>query len=476
MLNEAILDQRLTALEAARAWSPRVVSRLETLIRTGPDEALLRINPIRFAAERGIAEREAVDLFLHATLVGLFEMDWALLCPVCSDVVANFRSLGAVQQHYHCNLCHCDYEAALDDFVAVSFTVDPAARRIRFHDPDSLSVEDYIFSRFVPEGLSKDGVSWVDVFRSFLRAGTRLRPDDEATLAFDARPGMLLGHDLDSDATFAFQVAGEPTSEPRSVSIVIGPGVCSPHQGAVAPGPVRFDLRNASHRTAAFGILNLPPGFEHSGLKFSPFLSGKQLLLAPTFRDNFRSELIRGGEGLAVRDVTLLFTDLKGSTALYQRIGDLNAYMQVQRHFERLIDVTASHDGVVNKTIGDAVMATFPAPTDAVRAALAMRSAVEELNSGRAQRDFVLKIGVHRGATIAVTSNERLDYFGQAVNIAARVQNVAAGDEICLTEEVRQEPGVEHLLAPYVVRRAEVELKGIDQPSAVYFVGGPSPR
>jgi class 3 adenylate cyclase len=150
--------------------------------------------------------------------------------------------------------------------------------------------------------------------------------------------------------------------------------------------------------------------------------------------------------------------------------------MQVQRHFERLIDVTASHDGVVNKTIGDAVMATFPAPTDAVRAALAMRSAVEELNSGRAQRDFVLKIGVHRGATIAVTSNERLDYFGQTVNIAARVQNVAAGDEICLTEEVRQEPGVEHLLAPYAVRRAEVELKGIDQPSAVYFVGGLSPQ
>jgi class 3 adenylate cyclase len=117
-------------------------------------------------------------------------------------------------------------------------------------------------------------------------------------------------------------------------------------------------------------------------------------------------------------------------------------------------------------------MAGFPTPTDAVRAALAMRAAVEELNGGRAQRDFVLKVGVHRGATIAITSNDRLDYFGQTVNIAARVQNLAGGDEICLTEEVRREPGVEDELATYTVRRAEVELKGVDRPSAVYFVGG----
>jgi hypothetical protein len=378
MLNETNLDQRLTALEAARSWSPRIVSRLETLIRTAPDEALVRINPIRFAAERGLAEREAVDLFLHATLVRLFEMDWALVCPVCSDVVANFRNLGAVERHFHCHLCHCDYEAALDEFIAVTFTVHPGVRRIRFHDPDQLSVEDYTFYRFAPEGMTKDGVAWVDILRVILRAGARLRPGEEASLAFEAAPGILVGSDLDSDATFAFPVSGEPRSEVQTVSIEMRGGVCSPKEGAIAPGLVRFDIRNSTERAAAIGILNIPPGVEHGRLNFKPFLSGKQLLLAPTFLDNFRSELIRAGEGFAVRDVTLLFTDLKGSTALYQRIGDLNAYMLVQRHFERLTDVTASHGGAVNKTIGDAVMAAFPAPRDAVRAALAMRAAVEE--------------------------------------------------------------------------------------------------
>ena len=132
-------------------------------------------------------------------------------------------------------------------------------------------------------------------------------------------------------------------------------------------------------------------------LRFAPFLSGKRLLMTQTFRDFFRSEVIRATEGLAVRDITVLFTDLKGSTALYDRIGDLNAYVQVQRHFEQLVDVTVRHQGAVTKTIGDAVMAAFLTPVDAVRAALEMREAVEHLNRDRPQRDFILKIGRPQG-------------------------------------------------------------------------------
>ena len=158
MIDEAVLEERLTKLEAAKNWSPRVVSRLETLIRSGPDEAVFRINPIRFAAERGIAENEAIDLFLHATLAGLVEMDWLLYCPVCSDVVANFRSLRAVHNHYHCHLCQADYEATLDDYIAVTFTVQPAVRPIRYHDPNSLAAEDYAYYyKGTTEGLTGKG-------------------------------------------------------------------------------------------------------------------------------------------------------------------------------------------------------------------------------------------------------------------------------------------------------------------------------
>jgi class 3 adenylate cyclase len=208
--------------------------------------------------------------------------------------------------------------------------------------------------------------------------------------------------------------------------------------------------------------------FQRPRIRFAPSLSGKRLLMTQTFRDFFRSEVIAATEGISVRDVTFVFTDLKGSTALYERIGDLNAYIQVQRHFQYLLDVTVRHNGAVTKTIGDAVMAAFETPADAVRAAVGMCDAVDQLNRDRPQRDFILKIGVHRGASIAVTLNERLDYFGQTVNIAARVQDIADGDEICMTADVHDAVGVAEVVASYPVTKSETEFKGVSGAMPVY--------
>ena len=77
------------------------------------------------------------------------------------------------------------------------------------------------------------------------------------------------------------------------------------------------------------------------------------------------------------------------------------------------------------KTIGDAVMATFPAPDRALAAALRMREAIGGVGSETRHEDLLLKIGIHEGPCLAVMLNDRLDYFGQTVNIAARVQGLA---------------------------------------------------
>jgi class 3 adenylate cyclase len=473
MLNEQVLEERLAKLEAARTWSPRVVSRLEALLRSEAEEAVFRVNPIQFGSEKGIAEAEAVDLFLHATLAGLVEMDWALVCPLCSDVVESFRSLNTLHNHFHCTMCHADYEAALDDCIMVTFSVSPAVRRIRFHDPDSLSAWDYaVIYRGTPVGVTPEGLPWFEVIKASLRGVARLKPGETVELVVNARPGALIGFDMMSDASFGFVVSGETAAAPQRVPIVIDGGAWNPIEGTLATGSAVFALANQSNRPSVFGILEAPPELAQRGvsLKFAPHLSGSRLLATQTFRDFFRAEIIRATEGIAVREITLLFTDLKGSTALYERIGDLNAYMLVQRHFEELQAVTVKHHGAVTKTIGDAVMAAFLNPADAVRAALEMRDAIERLNEDRAQRDFVLKIGLHRGAAIAVTLNERLDYFGQTVNIAARVQNLAGGDEICMTEEVRSAPGVDGILSSRSVQRSQAELKGVAGAVPVYRV------
>src|SRR3954453_12952973 len=138
VVDEKALDGRLARLEAARAWSPRVVSRLEALVREGEDAGLFRVNPFALAAERDLDPGEAVDLLLHAAAQGLFEMDWLLVCPRCACAVESFARLRAVLRQCRCPECHNEYEAAMDDFIADYFPVSPQVCAIRYHRPGTL--------------------------------------------------------------------------------------------------------------------------------------------------------------------------------------------------------------------------------------------------------------------------------------------------------------------------------------------------
>ncbi|HVO00548.1 MAG TPA: adenylate/guanylate cyclase domain-containing protein, partial [Candidatus Cybelea sp.] len=262
--------------------------------------------------------------------------------------------------------------------------------------------------------------------------------------------------------------------DPQVIPIAYGEEVRTHAIREARPGKFVFTLKNPTPERGLLMICVLPPGFDITaiGLRFLPFLNGKRLLATQTFRDLFRSEVIRANEGMGVKDVTLLFTDLKGSTALYDRIGDLNAFSLVQQHFDRLQDVTVRHNGAIIKTIGDAIMATFLEPVDALAAALEMRKVIATFNERQPDRALILKIGIHSGAAIAVTLNDRLDYFGQTVNIAARVQALAGADEIYISEDVKTAEGVAPLLAGPQLETKVAKLPGVAQELRVYRIHG----
>jgi class 3 adenylate cyclase len=299
-----------------------------------------------------------------------------------------------------------------------------------------------------------------------------IEPGETTVFEIIAEAGVLHGSSSDSDAGITFIVDPTlPTGEQR-VAIRLDLESSTPDAGTIAAGKVIFEMSNVADKRIEFGILQLPPGVDRPPpLHFAPFLSGKRLLTTQTFRDLFRSEVIRSHEGLSVKDIALLFTDLKGSTALYDRIGDLNAFALVQQHFDRLQDVTVRHNGAIIKTIGDAVMAAFLRPADAVRAALDMRSEIASFNKRQPDNALILKIGVHKGAAIAVTLNERLDYFGQTVNIAARVQDLADADEIFVSQDVYEAIGVRDGLAAFAVEPRTAHLRGVQHDLPVFRVG-----
>jgi class 3 adenylate cyclase len=206
--------------------------------------------------------------------------------------------------------------------------------------------------------------------------------------------------------------------------------------------------------------------------KRRPFLNAKRLLSNQTFRDIYRTDTLDVDQRLKITSLTFLFTDLKGSTELYERVGDLVAFDLVREHFRTLNDIVATEGGAVVKTIGDAVMATFLTPDHALAAALKMREAMRRLNETHGREDLLLKIGIHEGPCLAVNLNERQDYFGQTVNIASRVQGLAMSRSILATAPVVHNPRSASVLGsdrqkPVAQSHA---LRGVTSEVAVYEI------
>jgi class 3 adenylate cyclase len=196
------------------------------------------------------------------------------------------------------------------------------------------------------------------------------------------------------------------------------------------------------------------------------------MLSNQTFRDVFKADNLNIDQRLKITSLTFLFTDLKGSTALYERVGDLAAFDLVRAHFHALLEIISSETGAVVKTIGDAVMATFIRPEQALAAGLRMRAAMDKLNEERGTRDLVVKIGIHEGPCLAVMLNERQDYFGQTVNIAARVQGLSNSQAIHVTGPVIGAPAVTAILekAEITPIQKHAALRGIADKMLVYEI------
>jgi class 3 adenylate cyclase len=182
------------------------------------------------------------------------------------------------------------------------------------------------------------------------------------------------------------------------------------------------------------------------------------------FRDLFATEVVRPGEEISIGSVTLMFTDLRDSTRMYRSIGDASAFGRVREHFEILEKYVAEEGGAIVKTMGDAVMATFRHPIDALKAVWKAQSEIAE----RGNPMLWLKVGLHKGPCIVVNQNERLDYFGSTVNITARLPNFSQGGELILSEAFHEDPEIQDFLMKNIpTEKLEAitrDLKGFDEP------------
>ena len=399
-VNEIVLRERAEALRQ-EGGDAVAVGRLTDWLRSVPDVELTHIRPKALARAWNADTWETLRLMLLGAHCGLLQFRWEVLCPNCrSSREPLTANLSKLKREAHCDVCQIQFDAEFDKSVELKFTVHPSVREI----------SDQTFCLAGPGGKPH-------VLRQLL-----LQPGEAREWKW---PADSAGLRLRSP-----QVK-QPWPCEEAVGRAAGLIECSPEGFRCLPAttpnvwtisnPNPFPLQVALERIAWSDDI----------------LTAAAVTNWQVFRDLFAAEVVAPGEQITVGEQSLLFTDLRGSTAMYHDLGDARAYAQVRNHFSVLSDAIQKNHGGIVKTIGDAVMAAFSNPGDAFAAAAAMFAGIAEANRQSPERQqLVLKAGLHVGPCLAVNANDRLDYFGTAVNLAARLVDYSRGGELTISDEI----------------------------------------
>jgi class 3 adenylate cyclase len=411
-------------------------------VREAPDADVVRIRPFELADQLKTDERETLAVCLYGVKSGLLELQWELVCPSCRTGTESAEALAELPQAGHCQLCDLSFELELDRAVEATFRPSRSLRTLA-SGPYCIGgprrTPHVVTQAILPPGgvVELKAPSEPGRYRLFLRGGV--------TSAVEVAEGA--GEEL------AVQ-AGEATLSPGTASVAPGATIRVEHGGENETHIKLERLLYASRAATAHVVSTLPE-----------------------FRREFSSDLLRAGTTLRVARVALLFTDLTDSTALYSRVGDAKAFKVVHEHFDLLMGIITARRGTLVKTIGDAVMAAFVEERDAIAAAIEMLERFPTFRGGlpEAGRTF-LKVGVYAGPCYVVTANGILDYFGQTVNLAARLQGAAGAGEVILSEALADEAAQRGWLGKHQPgERFDAVLKGLDGPVRVARIAVDAP-
>jgi class 3 adenylate cyclase len=424
-------EDRLTALGRRLSEStgrPDLAARVAAAVAAVDDHVASRLRPYALADAWGSPRRDALETCLHGARLGLFDLQWDLLCPLCRGAKASATKLAEMPRGVHCDACNIEFDAGFDRSVEVTFRPNPAIRHIDGHAYCVGGPQ--VTPHIVAQCLLAPGESRT--------VAPTLEPGQHRLRALGLPGGRVLRAEADGPSTLALTVSDSGWA---GADLCLG---LTPEIAVANAADVERLLileRTAWNDQAA---------------------TAAEVIALQTFRDLFAGELLRPGEQIAAGSLTVLFTDLRDSTRLYRRIGDAVAFARVLDHFAVLREAVAAEDGAVVKTIGDAIMAVFPRPVCAVRAILAAQRCLACPQPG--DEPLRLKAGLHHGPCLAATLNDRLDYFGSTVNLAARLERHAAGDDVIVSDAVRHDPEVAALVTggQVVAARFDAELKGFD--------------
>ncbi|HSE22652.1 MAG TPA: DUF5939 domain-containing protein, partial [Pyrinomonadaceae bacterium] len=405
-----------------------IVDRLIEFIQRSDDLAVGRIRPYELADKWNEPRKKVLETCLRATRIGLLDFQWNLLCPLCRGPQHSSSSLKDIESDVHCETCKIDFTVNFDRFVELTFRPNAAVRRVEIAEfcvGSPTRTPHVVAQQLLPAGEVRTLNLPLEVGNYRLRA-----------LELQVSQSVTVTSDGETDASVVLDANG-----------VAGDQLILAQRS-------QLTIRNETDSEQLLILERMTWSDQAT--------TAAEVTALQTFRDLFSSEALRPGEQISVGTLTVLFTDLRNSTKLYREIGDATAFGRVMSHFDVLKKAIASHDGAIVKTIGDAVMAVFRCPADGVEAMLEVQELLASPPDGG--MPLALKAGLHTGPCIAVTLNDRLDYFGSTVNMAARLEGLSSGLDVILSQTAFEDPKVQDLLLMegYSADRFEMSLKGFE--------------
>ena len=380
-----------------RKCNPEIIQKTIEYVLNEEENNLYRIRVKQLAKDWGFELKEILLVFLNGCRIGLFTLSWDVICPHCRGVRTEAKHLGDLRDMDSCDVCQIDFDATQANSIEVTFHVHPSIRDVqkRFFCAAEPATKQHIFMQ---KFLSPDKQS-----ESILELG-------EGTYRF-----RNLGENN-------FSIA-ELTDENGLEKLEWSPN--SLNNEFKINNKTKIQMINPTNEKLGFII--------ESRKEDQNVLRPADLFNLQEFRDLFNEESLSHGLSLDIGVQTILFTDIVGSTKLYSNLGDAKAFEKVRHHFIQVYRIIQEGDGAVIKTIGDAVMASFPSSLKGLKTSQALQDYFKDESD-----PDILKIRttLHTGPCLAVNLNSNIDYFGNTVNLAAKLQKDANAKEIVFTESI----------------------------------------
>jgi class 3 adenylate cyclase len=399
-------------------------TKISSYILNASDNDLVKIKPYKVANIINEDKKKTLEFFLKATKEGFFDLNWNILCPECKGSGNGFNNLSKLEERVHCKSCNIDYGIDFDRNVELTFS-------------PNISIREIFGGVFCFGGPGNT---------PHIRNQVRVKKKSSKTIEIPIINGIY--------TIFSPQL---------KYNTRINVDNLNPRVPSIEFLPINQIIETSGENIRI--VINNPYDFEILiKIEKSDWLldvvTASEVTAMQEFRFHFSSDVLRKDQEISIKSIALLFTDLKGSTIFYNKKGDAYAYKIVGDHFDILFKYISQYNGAIVKTIGDAVMAVFLSPKDAVNYSLKVHEEIENLNGKYGEDLLQLKIGIHFGPALVVNMNDRLDYFGSTVNLAARTEGQCKGKDIVITKKIYDIPGIKDLLSKFEIEKFESELKG----------------